>query len=80
MTKSPQHANRIQQAQKQQLKTGTQENLPIPVPDPGEIDWPSLVDTATRAMLNNLDKKGVDLAHWVDNINEQLEQMEMESK
>lgn len=25
-------------------------SLPIPLPGPGEVDWPSLVDTATRAM------------------------------
>lgn len=72
VTKSPQHNNRIQQAQKQQLKTGPPENLPIPVPDGGEMDWSSLVDTATRAMLSETEKNGESLTHWVDNVAEHL--------
>lgn len=79
VTKSPQHNNRIQQAQKQQLKTGTPDNLPIPVPDPGEMDWSSLVDTATRAILNETEKNGDGLNHWVDNVPEQLERLGIDS-
>lgn len=28
---------------------------PLPLPDAGDMDWPSLVDTATRAMLQVTD-------------------------
>jgi len=57
-------------------------NLPIPLPGPGEVDWPSLVDTATRAMgveetTNDngvLDAQteagmhGANLGQWVDDM------------
>lgn len=80
VAKSPQHNNRIQQAQKQQLKTGNPDNLPIPIPDPGEMDWSSLVDTATRAILNDADKNGDGINHWTDNVNEQLERLGLETR
>lgn len=79
VAKSPQQNNRIQQAQKQQLKTGTGDNLPIPIPDPGEMDWSSLVDTATRAILNDSEKNGEGSNHWTDNVNEQLERLGLET-
>ncbi|XP_044731781.1 signal-induced proliferation-associated 1-like protein 1 isoform X2 [Chrysoperla carnea] len=60
----------------------------LPLPDAGEMDWPSLVDTATRAMLHVKDdsenlnasdacisetvRNGENLGHWVDDVAERL--------
>ncbi|KAK6640177.1 hypothetical protein RUM44_011863 [Polyplax serrata] len=78
VTKSPQYPNsRVQQAQKQQLKTSTSDKLPIPVPDPGEMDWSSLVDTATRAMLNETSNNTDNLTNWIEG--EQLEHLSLDS-
>lgn len=59
----------------------------LPLPDAGDMDWPSLVDTATRAMLHvredndnlNADvcmtetvRNGENLGHWVDDVAERL--------
>lgn len=63
VTKSPQSpSNRIQK----HLKPSNPEKLPIPVPDPGEMDWSSLVDTATRAMLNENGKNPESLTNWTE--------------
>ena len=56
---------------------------PLPLPDAHDMDWPSLVDTATRAMLNvsegtesgdgNSNSAGNEpLANWVDDVAERL--------
>lgn len=52
----------------------------IPLP-PGEMDWPSLVDTATRAMLqvgsdcptgSSGSHNGENFGQWVDDVTESL--------
>ncbi|XP_034256071.1 signal-induced proliferation-associated 1-like protein 2 isoform X2 [Thrips palmi] len=56
---------------------------PIPLPDARDMDWPSLVDTATRALLNVSDGVEISdgntastnsepLANWVDDVAERL--------
>lgn len=56
---------------------------PIPLPDARDMDWPSLVDTATRALLNVSDGTEIvegnaastnnePLANWVDDVAERL--------
>lgn len=53
---------------------------PLPLPDAREMDWPSLVDTATRAMLQVREtttvpeaaRNGESLGHWVDDVAERL--------
>ena len=71
-------SNRVQHAQKQQLKTSVTEKLPIPVPDPGEMDWSSLVDTATRAMLSENEKNSEGLTNWTEG--EQMNNLSLDSK
>lgn len=52
----------------------------LPLPDTREMDWPSLVDTATRAMLQVSDdsgsaeaaKNGENLGQWVEDVAERL--------
>ena len=53
---------------------------PLPLPDAREMDWPSLVDTATRAMLQvqrdepipEAARNGESLGNWVDDVAERL--------
>lgn len=53
---------------------------PLLLPDAREMDWPSLVDTATRAMMQvqhdepvpEAARNGESLGHWVDNVAEHL--------
>ncbi|KAJ9585309.1 hypothetical protein L9F63_002894, partial [Diploptera punctata] len=53
---------------------------PLPLPDAREMDWPSLVDTATRAMMQvqrdepipEAARNGESLGHWVDDVAERL--------
>lgn len=56
---------------------------PLPLPDARDMDWPSLVDTATRAMLNvsegsegaegnGTSSNNEPLANWVDDVAERL--------
>ncbi|XP_052123652.1 signal-induced proliferation-associated 1-like protein 2 isoform X2 [Frankliniella occidentalis] len=55
---------------------------PLPLPDTRDMDWPSLVDTATRAMLNvaenveigdgNSSSNNEPLANWVEDVAERL--------
>jgi signal-induced proliferation-associated 1 like protein 1 len=53
---------------------------PLPLPDAREMDWPSLVDTATRAMMQvqrdepvpEAARNGESLGHWVDDVTERL--------
>lgn len=43
---------------------------PLPLPDAGDMDWPSLVDTATRAMLQVRDDLENNLAQSVLEVNQ----------
>ncbi|PNF19182.1 hypothetical protein B7P43_G09603 [Cryptotermes secundus] len=53
---------------------------PLLLPDAREMDWPSLVDTATRAMMQvphdepvpEAARNGESLGHWVDDVAERL--------
>ena len=53
---------------------------PLPLPDAREMDWHSLVDTATRAMMQvqrdepvpEAARNGEGLGHWVDDVAERL--------
>ncbi|PSN31880.1 hypothetical protein C0J52_19690 [Blattella germanica] len=59
---------------------GTKLAEPLPLPDAREMDWPSLVDTATRAMMQvqcdepvpEAARNGESLGHWVDDVAERL--------
>jgi hypothetical protein len=53
---------------------------PLLLPDAREMDWPSLVDTATRSLMQaqhdeavpEAARNGESLGHWVDNVAEHL--------
>ncbi|XP_068085355.1 signal-induced proliferation-associated 1-like protein 2 isoform X3 [Anabrus simplex] len=47
---------------------------PLPLPDAREMDWPSLVDTATRAMLQvpEAARNGETLGPWEDDVAERI--------
>lgn len=64
-------------------KTSISSLSPLPLPDAHDMDWPSLVDTATRAMLNvsegtesgdgnSASACNEPLANWVDDVAERL--------